>query len=397
MPPQGDLIQLSPSCNGRYINHKGGSSRHRCQPFLLKNSSTGPTGQLTGSIARVKHQDSKTPHLEEYSFLVAGALALAMVSWTSAGKPSITALGPVWAIPTASRALAKDARSCPEAGTVSLAWSESPKEADTREELAPRTRSGRARMGLWEGDGRRSPSLCIVLPESALLAETRTDWHSAMGGRTHLCPESSGNSGRTRAGTGLTLEKQRGPPPLCQTDPRSGIPSDGSTSIPPAWASVSTENRPPGSVLPERELAIKERNLSWDQRRRWRASLSRVRDLELPWRFMWDTTAILSVLTMIWYPPRTGRKYFKARKTAVSSRQFICQKRNSSFHAPLAGLPSKTAPQPVIDASVVIIWRRWIAPILTPLWRKTGSRHIKKVSTATARHPDKASSWYNGV
>ncbi len=72
-----------------------------------------------------------------------------------------------------------------------------------------------------------------------------------MGGRTHLCPESSGNSGRTRAGTGMTLEKQRGPPPLCQTDPRSGIPSDGSTSTPPAWASVSTE--PPGSVLPERE------------------------------------------------------------------------------------------------------------------------------------------------
>ncbi len=30
------------------------------------------------------------------------------------------------------------------------------------------------------------------------------------------------------------LEKQRGPPPLCQTDPRSGIPSDGSTSTPPA-------------------------------------------------------------------------------------------------------------------------------------------------------------------
>ncbi len=77
-------------------------------------------------------------------------------------------------------------------------------------------------------------------------------------------------------------------------------------------------------------------------------------------------------------PQRTGRQYFKARKTALSSRQFICQKRNSSFHSPLAGLPSKTAPQPVIDASVVIIWRRWIAPILTPLWRKTGSRHINR-------------------
>ncbi len=247
MPPQGDLIQLSPSCNGRYINPKGGVS------LSCKNSSTGPTGQLTGSIAQVKHQDSKTPHLEEYSFLVAGALALAMVSWTSVGKPSITALGPVWTIPTTSRAPAEDARSCPEAGTVSPVWLESPKEVDTRGELAPRTRSGRARMGLWEGNGHRSPSLCIVLLESALLAETRKDWHSAMGGRTHPCLESSGNLGRTRAGTGMTLEKQRGPPPLCQTDPRSGIPSDGSTSIPPAWASVSTENRPPGSVLPERE------------------------------------------------------------------------------------------------------------------------------------------------
>ncbi len=144
MPPQGDLIQLSPSCNGRYINPKGGSSRPRCQPFLQKLQHW-TNRAVTGSIARVKHQDSKTPHLEEYSFLVAGALAL--VFWTSAGKPSITALGPVWAIPTTSRAPAEDARSCPEAGTVSLAWSESPKEADTRGELAPRTRSGRASPG----------------------------------------------------------------------------------------------------------------------------------------------------------------------------------------------------------------------------------------------------------
>ncbi len=76
MSPQGDLIQLSPSCNGRYINPKGGPA----VSLSCKNSSTGPTGQLTGSIARAKHQDSKTPHLEDYSFLVAGALALAMVS-----------------------------------------------------------------------------------------------------------------------------------------------------------------------------------------------------------------------------------------------------------------------------------------------------------------------------
>ncbi len=66
--------------------------------------------------------------------------------------------------------------------------------------------------------------------------------------------------------------------------------------------------------IPGTWIALKERNLSWDQRRRWRASLSRVRDREPPWRFMWDTTAILSVLTMIWYPPRTRRKYFKCQE-----------------------------------------------------------------------------------
>ncbi len=33
---QGDLIQLSPSCNGRYVNPKGGSSPPRCQPLLQK-------------------------------------------------------------------------------------------------------------------------------------------------------------------------------------------------------------------------------------------------------------------------------------------------------------------------------------------------------------------------
>ncbi len=114
---------------------------------------------------------------------------------------------------------------------------------------------GGARMGIWEGDGHRSPLLCIGLPESALLAETRTYRLTfGHGWAMHLCPESSGNLGRTRAGIGMTLEKQRGPLPHRQTDSISGIPSDGSTSTFPAWVSVSTENRPQGSVFPEREL-----------------------------------------------------------------------------------------------------------------------------------------------
>ncbi len=39
----------------------------------------------------------------------------------------------------------------------------------------------------------------------------------------------------------------------------------------------------------------------------------------------------------------------------------------------------KTEPQPVIDVSVVTMWRRWNVPSLTPLRRKVGSRHIKRV------------------
>ncbi len=49
-----------------------------------RNSSTEPTGQLTGSTAWTKHQDSKMFHLE--SFLVERALALLMVSRTTSER-----------------------------------------------------------------------------------------------------------------------------------------------------------------------------------------------------------------------------------------------------------------------------------------------------------------------
>ncbi len=43
MPPQGDLIQLSPSCDGRYVNPKGGSSPC-CQPLLQKTPALDQQG-----------------------------------------------------------------------------------------------------------------------------------------------------------------------------------------------------------------------------------------------------------------------------------------------------------------------------------------------------------------
>ncbi len=200
-----------------------------------------------------KHQDSKTFHLEEYNFLVAGALALAIVSWTSAGRLEIKTCGPEWAIPTASRSRVEGARSCPETERAGPAWSESPKGADIEEESAPRTTSGMARTGLRLGDGHRSPSPCTGLPESAWLVEMRTASCPAKGEWAHLCPEVPGNSGRTKAGIGMTPVMQRGPLPLCQTNPKSGLLFDGSISTTPTWASVSTESRLQGLRLPEHE------------------------------------------------------------------------------------------------------------------------------------------------
>ncbi len=46
--------------------------------------------------------------------------------------------------------------------------------------------------------------------------------------------------------------------------------------------------------------ALMDKNLSCAQRRSWRACLFRVRERKPPWRLMWDTTAMLSVLTTSW-------------------------------------------------------------------------------------------------
>ncbi len=51
-----------------------------------------------------------------------------------------------------------------------------------------------------------------------------------------------------------------------------------------------------------------------------------------------------------------GWKSFRAKKTASSSRRFMCHWLWDSSYSPEAGIPSHTTPQPWVDASVVIIW-----------------------------------------
>ncbi len=377
MSPQGDLIQLSPSCNGRYINPKGGSSRPRCQPFLQKlqhwtnravnwvDCTSQTPGFKDAPLRRVQLPSSGGSGTG-YGFLNFGRQTINHSPWPCMGHThNFQSSG--W-------------------GCQILPWS-----WDSKSRLIGISQGGRYKRGVssenqvWEGQNgamrRRRAPLTFTLYSTAGI--------SFIGGNAYRLTFGHGwaNASMPRV-VGKLRENQSGHWDDSWEAKRSTSALPNRSQI---WDTVWRFNiHSPGLSFcldrkssarfstPGTWTALKERNLSWDQRRRWRASLSRVRDLEPPWWFMWDTTAILSVLTMTWYPPRTGRKYFKARKTALSSRQFICQKRNSSFHSPLAGLPSKTAPQPVIDASVVIIWRRWIAPILTPLWRKTGSRHINR-------------------
>ncbi len=208
MSPQGDLIQLSPSCNGRYVNPKGGSSRPRCQPFLQK----------------LQHWTNRA------------------VNWVNC---------------TSQTPGFKDA----PLGRVQLYW--------------------RKRV--------------------------QTDIRPRMGERIYA------QSHRETQG-----------------EPERAL----------------------GWLLRSKEVHLR--------------FAKQIPDLEyrLTVQHQFPRPELLSRHTSKY------RKYIKARKTALSSRQFICQERNSSVHSLLAGLPSKTAPQPVIDMSVVIIWRRWIAPILTPLRRK---------------------------
>ncbi len=109
--------------------------------------------------------------------------------------------------------------------------------------------------------------------------------------------------------------------------PDLGYRLTGSTSIPRARASVLTENRPPGSVLPEREPPSKRGTcLGTKGEDGAQACPGCVHIVRPDYNMM---------------PPENGEKILQSQEDSPS-RQFICQKRNSSFHSPLAGLPSKT-------------------------------------------------------
>ncbi len=174
MSPQGDLIQLSPSCNGRYVNPKGSSSHPRCQPFLQKLQ------HWTNRAVNWVNCTSQTPGFKDAPL---GRVQLGH-GWVNASMPRVV--------------------------------------GKLRENQS----------GHWDDswEAKRSTS---TLPNRSQIWDTvwRFNIHSP--------------------GLSFCLDRK----------------SVARFSIPGMWT------------------ALKERNLSWHQRRRWHASLSRVRDREPPSRF----------------------------------------------------------------------------------------------------------------
>ncbi len=102
-----------------------------------------------------------------------------------------------------------------------------------------------------------------------------------------------------------------------------------------------------------------------------------------PWRFMYETTDVLSVRISTCCRSSCARNSFRAKKTASSSKRFMCHRIWGSDHRPEAGIPSHTAPQPSVDASVVTTTREVTKPrvfFLTPRLKRSGLRHGARAS-----------------
>ncbi len=92
-----------------------------------------------------------------------------------------------------------------------------------------------------------------------------------------------------------------------------------------------------------------------------------------PSRLIYETAAVLSVRTSTCLPNSSGRNCRKAKCTAHSSRQLMCQSSRGPVQSPEAACPLHVAPQPVLEASVVTTVCRDTCSRGTPARRKARS------------------------
>ncbi len=82
--------------------------------------------------------------------------------------------------------------------------------------------------------------------------------------------------------------------------------------------------------------------------------------------------AISSPGTSTCCPRITGRKNWQAWHTASISKQLMCRFDSSSDHRPKVGLPSHSAPQPLLEASVVTTFLLCAVSRVTPRFSQRG-------------------------
>ncbi len=83
-----------------------------------------------------------------------------------------------------------------------------------------------------------------------------------------------------------------------------------------------------------------------------------------------EIAAVLSMRTSTFLPNSSGRNCRKAKCTAHSSRQLMCQRSRGPIQSPEAACPLHVVPQPVLEASVVTTVCRDTCSRGTPARRK---------------------------
>ncbi len=80
----------------------------------------------------------------------------------------------------------------------------------------------------------------------------------------------------------------------------------------------------------------------------------------------------LSERTSTWCPRMSGRKNWQAWHTASISKQLMCRVDSSSAHRSKVGLPLHSAPQPLLEASVVTTFLLCAVSRVTPCFSQRG-------------------------
>ncbi len=295
-----------------------------------------------------------------------------MVSTTACGRPLKSATSRPGATHEGSIDLDAGAIWCraPERGVPSSEGCA--REVLSRGKWVRKTRSGWANGARPAGPAPRPPWACTVSVRVGSLGETHTCVRlEASCVPVRLC-RGGPRSERSTAGSGRTRGKQTGLPELHRIDSRSaGSSRDGVATLrgmravvrarrPHDWASPGCEQR-------------SDLNCVGLQRRRWRASCDMQCDRIPPSRLMYETAAVLSMRTSMCLPNSSGRNCRKAKCTAHSSRQLMCQSSRGPVQSPEAACPFHVAPQLVLEASVVTTVCRDTCSRGTPARRKARS------------------------